>query len=187
MSQSDKPLFTQHEHALEKANQICPVCGAELLIKHSKSGPFIGCGNYPHCDYTKPLVEHEKLDDKILEGSQCPECGHELAVKQGRYGIFIGCTQYPQCKHIENTHQSHSSEVPCPSCQKGVLQEKQNRYGKFFFSCNQYPQCKYVVNFQPVAQSCPDCGWSILIKRTMASGEVLMCPQKKCTYKHKAL
>jgi len=191
MSESDKPLFTHHEHALEKAYQVCPECGSELAIKHGKSGPFLGCENYPNCQYTRAVVEHERVDDTVLPGTECPLCGHNLAVKQGRYGMFIGCTNYPDCHHIEESQKQENTDVACPSCQSkgqiGQLKEKSNRFGKTFYSCDQYPKCKYVLNNEPVTQSCPECQWPVLIKRTMANGDILSCPQKKCSYKSKPL
>ena len=190
MSNSDKTLFTQHEHALEHQD-LCPDCGSKLSIKKGKSGSFLGCVNYPTCQYTRPLVEQERIEDKVLVGSECPLCSNPLAVKQGRYGMFIGCTHYPQCPHIEETHQHDDVGVACPQCHKkgnsGELFEKTNRYGKTFYSCDQYPKCKYVINHAPVNEVCPECQWPILIKRNMASGEVLMCPEKKCNFKRKAL
>ena len=189
MSHSHDPLFSLHEHALEKAHELCPKCGAEIKMKHGKSGAFLGCANYPTCDYTRPLVEQERVEDKLISGSECPECQHELAVKQGRYGMFIGCSNYPECRHIEDTSGQEDAGVACPQCQnkgkQGELIERTNRYGKTFFSCQQYPKCKYVVNYPPIAEKCPECQWPILVKRKMASGNVIICPEKKCTYKRK--
>ncbi|MGJ8694061.1 MAG: topoisomerase DNA-binding C4 zinc finger domain-containing protein [Thalassotalea sp.] len=190
MSDSDQPLFKKHEHALEKTHEVCPECESGLTIKHSKAGAFWGCQSYPSCSYTRPVVEQQKVEDKPLPGSSCPECGNELAVKQGRYGMFIGCSNFPECHHIEDSnHQplANNTDVPvdCPSCNKGQLQEKTSRFGKIFYSCDQYPKCKYVINFQPVAEACPQCQWPIMLKRQMASGEVHVCPQKKCGCKIK--
>ncbi len=191
MSESNKPLFSHHEQALEKTYQVCPECGSELAIRNGKSGPFLGCENYPNCQYTRAVVEHERVDDTVLPGTECPLCGHHLAVKQGRYGMFIGCTKYPDCHHIEDSHKQENTNVACPSCQSkgriGQLKEKSNRFGKTFYPCDQYPKCKYVLNNEPVAQGCPQCQWPVLIKRTMANGNVLSCPQKKCSYKSKPL
>jgi putative DNA topoisomerase len=191
MSNSDKSLFSHHEHALEKAYEVCPECGCELTIKNGKSGAFLGCSAYPTCEYTRPVVEHERIEDKVLAGTQCPLCSNPLAVKQGRYGMFIGCSNYPQCHHIEETHHQEDAGVACPKCQKagkqGELIERTNRYGKTFYSCNAYPKCKYVVNYPPISEKCPLCQWSILVKRKMASGDVIICPEKKCTYKRKAV
>lgn len=190
-SNKDDPLFSRHEHALEKAYEVCPNCGSELTMKRGKLGAFFSCSNYPNCQYTRSVVEHERVKDTVLLGSECPLCGQELAVKEGRYGMFIGCTNYPQCHHIEEEQHHEELDVACPSCKRkgkaGQLQEKTNRFGKNFYSCDQYPKCKYVLNHQPVEQACPLCQWSVLIKRTMASGEVLSCPQKQCDYKQKTL
>ena len=181
MSNSDDPLFSQHEHALDKAHKQCPECGNKLTIKNGKSGAFFGCTSYPSCQFTRPVVEQERVEDRVLTGSECPKCSHELAVKQGRYGMFIGCTNYPECHHIEQEESQSFSEVTCPSCQKGQLVERQSRFGKTFYACNSYPECKFAVNHQPVAGECQQCGFSLLLKRKMAAGEKLQCAQKKCS------
>ncbi|MFD2165821.1 topoisomerase DNA-binding C4 zinc finger domain-containing protein [Thalassotalea euphylliae] len=173
-------LFEAAKHALEKEYETCPKCGSELAVKRGKAGPFIGCESYPSCDYTRPVVEHEKVEDKVLPGSECPECGHELAVKQGRYGMFIGCTNFPDCNHIEHDEAETTAEVSCPSCKKGNLVAKTTRYGKTFYPCDNYPKCKFAVNHEPVAGECEKCGFSLLLKRSMASGEKLQCADKKC-------
>ena len=182
VSDNDKPLFSLHEHALEHEFEVCPKCGSELSIKNGKSGPFIGCDNYPNCDYTRPVVEHERVEDKVLPGTECPECGNELAVKQGRYGMFIGCTNYPACHHIEHEVSESTVDVTCPQCKKGHLKEKQSRYGKTFYACDAYPKCKYAVNHEPLAGSCEKCGYALLLKRNMASGEKQQCANKKCSH-----
>ncbi len=191
MSNSQSPLFIQHEHALEKAYEVCPDCGSELVMKNGKSGSFFGCANYPNCQYTRALIEHKYIEDQELVGSECPLCKHTLAVKQGRYGMFIGCTNYPECHHIEETKHQDDVGIACPKCKKnsmaGELYEKTNRFGKTFYSCDQYPKCKYIINYPPIKETCPQCHWPILVKRQMAGGEVIICPIKKCNYKRKAL
>ncbi|MCH1931744.1 topoisomerase DNA-binding C4 zinc finger domain-containing protein [Shewanella sp. A25] len=184
MSKIDDQLFSAHAHALEKEFELCPECGSELSVKHSKHGSFIGCNNYPHCEYTRPLVQHESIETQVIGGSKCPECGHELAVKSGRFGIFIGCTQYPSCTHIEKPAQdTDKPEVACPECHTGKLEHRTSRFGKSFYACNAYPKCKFIVNFLPVSQSCPSCGYGILVERKGAAGLRLECPQKSCKYK----
>lgn len=184
---NDDSLFSRHEHALEKEYEVCPECGSELFIKNSKSGAFFGCAAYPKCSYTRPVHEHQQVDDQILEGSECPDCGHRLAVKKGRFGMFIGCSNFPTCHHIEDTHHHEDAGVSCPKCKKGELIERTNRQGKTFYSCSAYPKCKYVVNYKPINEKCPQCQWSILVERKMASGNVIICPEKKCSYKRKQL
>ena len=185
MSNPEKPLFSRHEHALEKTTETCPQCDSALVIKHSKSGSFFGCVSYPNCQYTRPVVEHERVDDKILVGSECPECGNELAVKQGRYGMFIGCSNFPQCHHIEHEAQEVIDNVVCPNCKHGSLQEKTSRFGKKFYSCDAYPKCKFVVNHEPVAGVCEKCQFPLLLKRNMAAGIKYQCADKKCSHMQK--
>ena len=189
MSDSEKALFTHHEHALEKPHEVCPECAGDITIKYGKSGPFLGCSHYPSCQYTRPIVEHERVENNILAGTECPICSSNLAVKQGRYGMFIGCTNYPECQHIEETHHQGDVNVACPKCQQkdnGELFEKTNRYGKTFYSCNNYPKCKFVINHEPVDGFCEKCQFPLLLKRNMAAGIKYQCASKKCSYMQKS-
>lgn len=186
MSKIDHSLFAAHEHALEKEYEICPECGSELVIRHSKSGPFIGCANYPTCSYTKPLVEHEVDVLKVLDDSLCPQCSRPLVVKNGRYGMFIGCSGFPDCHYIASQIEEVTATLPqCPKCHKHHLVKRSNKSGKTFYSCDGYPSCKYIVNFLPVDQACPQCGWSIMLEKQNSSGVMHLCPQKTCGFKQK--
>ncbi len=40
--------------------EACPICGGDLVERGGKSGPFIGCMNYPDCAYTRGL-EHRPV------------------------------------------------------------------------------------------------------------------------------
>ncbi|MCI8366751.1 MAG: NERD domain-containing protein [Eggerthellaceae bacterium] len=35
-----------------KNSEICPWCGAELVRRNGKNGPFMGCSSFPKCRYT---------------------------------------------------------------------------------------------------------------------------------------
>lgn len=39
----------------EAKPDICPKCGAELVRRNGKYGPFLGCSTYPKCNYTEKL------------------------------------------------------------------------------------------------------------------------------------
>jgi len=183
MSKIDPRLFSAREHALEQAQPSCPECGAALLPRNGKSGPFLGCSNYPDCKFSRPL-HNGPLPQKVLEGSACPECGAPLALKQGRYGLFIGCTRFPECQHHRRMDpEPGTTGVACPACGKGHLIERNSRYGKRFFACDQYPECHYAVNDKPIARPCPACGWPIMLLRGQSPGASLCCPQKQCRHK----
>jgi putative DNA topoisomerase len=178
MSKIDESLFSAHEHALDKAYHVCPKCGGELTLKHSKAGSFLGCSNYPNCDYIRQTHEHGIL--KELDDKACPECGANLALKQGKFGMFIGCTQFPQCHHHQSIEETDDTHVACPDCDKGSLIQRKSRYGKLFYACDQYPKCKFAVNFKPVEGTCSECGFKLLLEKSKGDNRKLVCASKVC-------
>lgn len=169
----------------ERIDEPCPKCGSALSIRLGRHGRFIGCTNYPACDYTRDLGDRaaEPEAPEAVEGRTCPKCGSALHIKRGRYGRFVGCSAYPDCKHIEPLERPADTGVACPKCGKGTLQKKKSRRGKVFFSCSTYPQCDYAIWNEPIAEACPRCGWGILTKKvTRGKGEEVVCPQKECGY-----
>ena len=169
----------------ELIDEACPKCGGQLAKRLGRNGLFIGCTNYPDCDYTRDLNEDkaEQEAPEIVEGRSCPECGSELQIKRGRYGKFIGCSSYPTCRYIEPLEKPEDTGVTCPKCKRGTLQKKKSRRGKIFYSCSTYPKCDYAVWNEPLAEPCPQCNWPILtLKITKSKGAQKVCPQKECGY-----
>ncbi|MBL3590330.1 MAG: type I DNA topoisomerase [gamma proteobacterium endosymbiont of Lamellibrachia anaximandri] len=169
----------------EALDEKCPKCGEQLSIRLGRHGRFIGCTNYPTCDYTRDLNGNaeEREEPEIVEGRQCPECSADLVIKKGRYGKFIGCSGYPKCRYIEPLEKPEDTGVSCPKCHKGTLLKRKSRRGKIFFSCSTYPDCDYAIWNLPVAEPCPKCGWPVLtIKTTKRNGTEKVCPQKECSF-----
>lgn len=169
----------------EAMDEKCPKCGSQLSIRLGRHGRFIGCTNYPECDYTRDLNGNgkEKEEPEIVEGRKCPECGSDLVIKRGKYGKFIGCTGYPKCRYIEPLEKPVDTGVKCPKCHKGTLMRRKSRRGKIFYSCSTYPKCDYATWNEPLAEPCPRCGWPVLtIKTTKRSGTEKVCPQKECSF-----
>lgn len=79
----------------EYTGDICPKCGSKTIYRYGKFGKFIGCSNYPDCDFTK----------RIDIGMKCPKCGEgDVVVKRTRRGkIFYGCSRYPDCDYASWT------------------------------------------------------------------------------------
>ncbi|MCW8891655.1 MAG: type I DNA topoisomerase [Sedimenticola sp.] len=170
-----------HE-ALEEA---CPTCGKPLSIRLGRHGRFIGCTNYPECDYTRDLNGDKKEQEapEIVADRKCPECESDLVIKRGKYGKFIGCSNYPKCRHIEPLEKPEDTGVECPKCNKGTLMKRKSRRGKIFYSCSTYPDCDYATWNEPIAEPCPSCGWPVLtIKTTKRKGTEKVCPQKECSF-----
>ncbi|WP_428624516.1 type I DNA topoisomerase [Sedimenticola sp.] len=169
----------------EALDEACPSCGKPLSIRLGRHGRFIGCTNYPECDYTRDLNGDKKEQEEptIVEGRKCPECQSDLVIKRGKYGKFIGCSNYPTCRHIEPLEKPEDTGVDCPKCGKGTLMKRKSRRGKIFYSCSTYPDCDYATWNEPIAEPCPSCGWPVLtIKTTKRKGTEKVCPQKECSY-----
>ena len=65
----------------------CPKCGnGQLHLKSSRTGGFVGCGNYPECNFTRPISGETNETAERLLGE---ENGDEIFLKSGRYGPYI--------------------------------------------------------------------------------------------------
>jgi DNA topoisomerase-1 len=152
---------------LEK--EPCPECGGKLTVKSGRFGPFIACGNYPECRYTRPL-KRDKVPDRPTE-HVCRECGAPMVIKTGRYGEFLACTRYPECKHTRPIPLG----VSCPQC-GGDLTERRTKRGRSFFGCSNYPNCTFSTWYRPVPDECPECGYGgAEFRSTKARGEYRRC------------
>ncbi|WP_029604771.1 type I DNA topoisomerase [Kozakia baliensis] len=73
----------------------CHACGTGRLgLRLGKFGAFIGCSNYPTCQFTRKLVaedgdEGETLKDGIKVLGQDPETHQDVTVRRGPYGLYI--------------------------------------------------------------------------------------------------
>ncbi len=67
--------------------RICPKCGVgQLHLKTSRTGGFVGCGNYPECTYTRPIAGEGAEGDERLLGE---DAGDEIWLKPGRFGPYV--------------------------------------------------------------------------------------------------
>ena len=121
----------------EETGELCPKCGAPLIYKSGKNGKFVGCSNYPKCDY----VQKEKKE-LVYTGQSCPQCGSPLVERMDRRGRkFVACSSYPSCKYIGNKPEENATEKVCPKC-GGKLVKKKGKYSSFY-GCSNFPTCNY--------------------------------------------
>jgi DNA topoisomerase-1 len=66
----------------------CPLCGTgRLHLKTSRTGGFVGCGNYPECRYTRPIGgDAADGGDRVLGED---ETGREISLRSGRFGPYV--------------------------------------------------------------------------------------------------
>ena len=67
--------------------KACPLCGAgQLHLKTSRTGGFVGCGNYPECRYTRQLGGDQQDSGERVLGE---DGGDEISLRSGRFGPYI--------------------------------------------------------------------------------------------------
>ncbi|MBO5472186.1 MAG: type I DNA topoisomerase [Lachnospiraceae bacterium] len=78
------------EIADELSDEVCDVCGRQMVIKYGPHGRFLACPGFPECRNTKPYFE------KI--GVECPKCGKDIVLKKTKKGRkYYGCIGNPEC------------------------------------------------------------------------------------------
>ncbi|MGI5946679.1 MAG: type I DNA topoisomerase [Lachnospiraceae bacterium] len=90
----------------EVTDEVCELCGRNMVIKYGPHGKFLACPGFPECKNTKPYLE------KI--GVPCPKCGKEIVIKKTKKGRrYYGCEANPECEFM--SWQKPSREK-CPQC-----------------------------------------------------------------------
>ena len=90
----------------EETDEICEICGRNMVIKMGRFGKFLACPGFPECKNAKPLVEH-------MPG-RCPKCGSGMLKRKSKRGYaYYACEQGAECGFM-------SWDVPtaedCPEC-----------------------------------------------------------------------
>ena len=154
-----KPFETRLKDAMDSSQPLkgvpapngekCPQCGADMMIRYSQRGAFLGCSKYPDCAGTRQLPGEEGdvgPDDAELEGITCPDCGSPMTKKRSRFGVFLACSAYPNCKCTRpiakngQVVQLPDIKRDCEKCGK-PMQVKSGRRGPFL-ACSGYPECR---------------------------------------------
>lgn len=113
----------------EVTDEVCELCGRNMVVKVGRFGKFLACPGYPECKNTKKIV-------KEMPGS-CPKCGGKILEQKSKKGKkFYGCGNYPDCNYM--TWDAPTRDI-CPKCGKTLL-KKAGRSGKIYCSNE---QCDY--------------------------------------------
>ena len=77
----------------EVSEEICDLCGRQMVFKYGPHGKFLACPGFPECRNTKPYIE------KI--GVACPKCGKDIIIRKTRKGRrYYGCIDNPECDYM---------------------------------------------------------------------------------------
>jgi DNA topoisomerase-1 len=75
--------------------RVCPACQkGRLGLKLGRHGSFIGCSNYPACQFTRRLAieggegDAEVLKDGLRKLGHHPDTGEDITIRRGPYGLY---------------------------------------------------------------------------------------------------
>lgn len=102
----------------EETDEVCELCGRNMVIKMGRFGKFLACPGFPECKNAKPLVER-------MPG-RCPKCGSGMLKRKSKKGYaFYACEKGMDCGFM-------SWDVPtaedCPEC--GMTMFKKSGKGR---------------------------------------------------------
>lgn len=111
----------------EVSDEICDVCGKQMVIKSGRFGRFLACPGFPECTFTKPLV--------IEMPGKCPKCGGRILKKTSRNGyVYYGCEHNGD--KLGKACDFMTWDVPvkenCPSCGQTMLKKSGRGFRKPF-------------------------------------------------------
>ena len=74
----------------EVSEEVCPVCGRNLVYKSGRFGRFLACPGFPECTFTMPIV--------VEMPGKCPACGSRLLKRTSRNGYtYYACEKGRDC------------------------------------------------------------------------------------------
>lgn len=106
----------------EVTDEICEVCGRNMVIKSGRFGRFLACPGFPECTNTKPLV--------IEMPGQCPKCGSRILKRTSKKGYaYYACEKGADCGFM-------TWDVPvkdnCPECGHTMFKKSGRGFKKPF-------------------------------------------------------
>ncbi|KNZ70897.1 DNA topoisomerase I [Thermincola ferriacetica] len=106
----------------EVTEEICELCGRNMVVKMGRYGKFLACPGFPACRNTKPLLEET--------GVKCPHCDGRLVLRKSKKGRkFYGCSNYPNCDFVT---WDLPTEKKCPKCESMLVQKKFKNKGAVY-------------------------------------------------------
>jgi DNA topoisomerase-1 len=118
----------------EVTDEVCELCGRNMVIKWGRFGKFLACPGFPDCKNTKPIL--------VEIGVPCPACstGSIVERKSRRGRVFYGCNRYPDC---DFTSWDRPVTARCPAC-GGYMVEKRKRGSDPVWACADSNECGFL-------------------------------------------
>ena len=106
----------------EVTDEVCDVCGRNMVVKSGRFGRFLACPGFPDCTFTKPIV--------IEMPGQCPRCGSRILKRTSKKGYaYYACEKVADCGFM-------TWDVPvkdnCPECGHTMFKKSGRGFNKPF-------------------------------------------------------
>jgi DNA topoisomerase-1 len=94
-------------------------------LKLGRYGSFIGCSNYPNCQYTRRLAiesgdeQGETLKEGIRELGRHPDTGEPVTVRRGPYGLYVQQGENGESKPARGSKQAKPRRTALPRSMDG--------------------------------------------------------------------
>ncbi|MCI8525844.1 MAG: type I DNA topoisomerase [Oscillospiraceae bacterium] len=97
----------------EETDEVCELCGRNMVIKIGRFGRFLACPGYPECKNTKPIVER-------MPG-RCPQCGSGMLKRKSKKGFaYYACERGAECGFMS---WDVPTEFDCPVCGQSMFKK----------------------------------------------------------------
>lgn len=96
-------------------DQVCPICGSPMKVRHGRYGAFLGCTRYPECKGIVNILKKGEVAVPQEDLPPCPaiECPGHMVARKSRYGkTFYSCSTFPECDVIVNQLDQLESKYP---------------------------------------------------------------------------
>ena len=110
----------------EQTDEICPMCGKNLVVKIGRFGPFLACSGWKEseCGFTMPVI--------VEMPGKCPRCGGRLVKRTGlskntgkQYTYY--CCEFHNSKDERRKCDFATFDVPvkdnCPQCGRTMFKK----------------------------------------------------------------
>ncbi|MCC8123288.1 MAG: type I DNA topoisomerase [Oscillospiraceae bacterium] len=111
----------------EVTDEICEVCGKNMVVKSGRFGRFLACPGFPDCTFTKPIV--------VEMPGRCPRCGGRILKRTSAKGYAYYACEFLSGK-TDKKCEFMTWDVPvkedCPECGQTLFKKSGRGYKKPF-------------------------------------------------------
>ncbi|MDR0857929.1 MAG: topoisomerase DNA-binding C4 zinc finger domain-containing protein, partial [Oscillospiraceae bacterium] len=160
---------------VEETDEICEVCGRNMVIKSGRFGRFLACPGFPECTNTKPLV--------VIMPGECPKCGGKILKREAKSKAKGKAYNFYACEKGKDACGFITFDVPtadhCPECGKTMFKKDGKGAHKAFCSNETCPAYVAPKVTQPKEETAEPSGTKKAPAKRKAATAKKKAPAKK--------